>query len=910
MAINEQEKIINNNNNKEKDKSLLDDISNYTMDKKLGEGRFSKVYLATHKFTSEQVAIKIIYKNNKTSKGALSHINTEIDILKRLKHYNISKLYSVIETNERIYIIQEYIQGEDLLHFINQSEKTQIKIKKVILYFRQIISAIEYMDSMGIAHRDLKPENFLITEKDEIKLVDFGLGSIYKLNNINKLLKTRCGSPFYCAPEMILGKKYYGNITDIWSLGVILYYMLFNELPFYEVDIDRLYKKIIEGKYTIPKDKNNIVYKDAIDLINKMLQKDPKKRIKIKDIIKHKWFNSEQNELNIGLNIYEIFIPIDEELVDEIKNKFGYDKLKIVKSILKNEYDKIYCLYLILLEKKIKNGKKSVADLKSDLYLDYIRDEKNQIKNYGNIIDNAIEQKLKYYENLNINILNEESKDNNNDNINNEKISESNKTIEQKGQKINLSFKDIKNDKNEINIINSESIKDKNKLLDDFSNDKKHKNKSYKKSVTTKNIFNETKLKKLKIIIEEKAKLINEYHNNNNKKRHKHVKIFKKFNTNYNNLKKNSQEDIKNEIQLNKNNTIVKSEFKNTSTLEKIPQGKLDMSYKKDDKIKSNLKIDTKLELSSSNKRNDKLKKIKEIKKHILAKQNHRSIDITENKYKTQGRIFSPIDNNFKIMDSLNNNTTINGEISKDKMKKIKELLIRKSINNINNQSIKDNKGIKIKYSHLTYLSTSSNFHKENKNKKKNINFYSTQTNFYKPKINEEKNLNKKKFEKIKDNHLQNIIEINDAKDIKNKYNYTTLVSPIKKQINRIKIKERKNSKNTKIIKKEINNNIINNNFEHPFDLNYIYIFKDNESAKIYIEKKLKKKKVKFHFGSKINSEKNINYICSKQSGLKFNIDIIKNKIENKFSKCNVYICKIKNIEKTSHYEFYNFFKS
>ena len=422
MAINEQEKIINNNNNKEKDKSLLDDISNYTMDKKLGEGRFSKVYLATHKFTSEQVAIKIIFKNNKTSKGALSHIKTEIDILKRLKHYNISKLYSVIEINERIYIIQEYIQGEDLLHFINQSEKTQIKIKKVILYFRQIISAIEYMDSMGIAHRDLKPENILITEKDEIKLVDFGLGSIYKLNNINKLLKTRCGSPFYCAPEMILGKKYYGNITDIWSLGVILYYMLFNELPFYEVDIDRLYKKIIEGKYTIPKDKNNIVYKDAIDLINKMLQKDPKKRIKIKDIIKHKWFNSEQNELNIGLNIYEIFIPIDEELVDEIKSKFGYNKLKIVKSILKNEYDKIYCLYLILLEKKIKNGKKSVADLKSDLYLDYIRDEINQIKNYGNNIDNAIEQKLKYYENLNINILNEESKDNNNGNINNEKI--------------------------------------------------------------------------------------------------------------------------------------------------------------------------------------------------------------------------------------------------------------------------------------------------------------------------------------------------------------------------------------------------------------------------------------------------------------------------------------------------------
>ena len=278
MSANEPEISINNNDIKENDQSLLDDISNYIMDKKLGEGRFSKVYLATHKLTSEQVAIKIIFKKDDTSKGALSHIKSEIDILKRSKHNNIGKLFSVIETNERIYLVQEYIEGKDLSNFITQSGKIQSKIKKVCYFFRQIISAMEYMDTLGIAHRDLKPENILINEKYEIKLVDFGLGSIYKINNNNKLLKTRCGSPFYCAPEMILGKKYCGNLSDIWSLGIILYYMTFNELPFYEVDVDRLYKKIIDGKYTIPKDKANIVGKDAIDLINKMLEKDPKKK--------------------------------------------------------------------------------------------------------------------------------------------------------------------------------------------------------------------------------------------------------------------------------------------------------------------------------------------------------------------------------------------------------------------------------------------------------------------------------------------------------------------------------------------------------------------------------------------------------------------------------------------------------
>ena len=911
MSINEQEKSTNDNNNpNENEQLLLDDITNYTMDKKLGEGRFSKVYLATHKLTSEKVAIKIIIKRDNISKGASSHIRSEIDILKRLKHNNICKLFSVIEIDARIYFIQEFIEGEDLSHFINQNEKLQLKIQKVCYYFRQIVSAIGYMDTMGIAHRDLKPENILITEKNEIKLVDFGLGSIYKVNNNIKLLKTRCGSPFYCAPEMVLGNKYYGNISDIWSLGVILYYMLFNELPFYEVDIDKLYKKIIEGKYNIPKDKGNIVGKDAIDLINKMLQKDPKKRIKVKDIIKHKWFNNEKNVLNIGLNIDEIITPIDEGLVDEINNKFGYRKDRIIRSILKNEYDKIYCVYLILLEKKIKNGEKSVADLKSNLYLDYINDEKNQIKNYDNNIENVIAQKLKYYEDLKEPIS---KGDNKNKYISNKKESASDN--KQTKEIIMASSLEIEEDKNESNNI-SEPIKNKIFLSTDLSTTKNDKNQSYKNPIRTKNIYNENKLKKLKIIIEEKMKLNNEHHINNNKKKHKQKKISKKFNTN--NIL--NQEENKNENQLNKINTVLKSECNNKLTNKNDSHKKVDISYKKDDKFKNNLKIDTKLELSSSNKRNGLTKKTKEYKKQLSSKPNHKSIDISENNHKIKERILTSIENNFKKLDNSNNNKTINEEISRNKKKKIKELLIKKSNNNNNNnQSMKkellkkneknQNKGNKIKHSHLTYLTTSSNFQKENKNKKKNIRFYSTQTNFYQPNHNESKNLNNKKIETMKKTNLQNIKEINTSKDIKNKFNFTTLASPVKNQKNKTKIKERINTVNNKLILKETSNNDINNNFEHPFDLNYVYIFKDDENAKLHVEKKLKKKKIKFYISSKNNSEKNINYTCSKQNGLKFNIDIIKNKNENNFGKSNVYIYKIKNSNKSSNYDFYNLFK-
>ena len=329
---------VNNNINIDTSLSIPDDINDYKIDKKIGEGQFSKVYLAEHKLTSEKVAIKIIFKSNNLTKKTLSRIKSEIEILKKVKHNNISKLISVIETNERIYLIEEYIEGYDLLFFINLSENIEIKIKKICYYFRQIISSIEYIHLLGITHRDLKPENILINYKDEIKLIDFGLSKIYKNNNTNiKLLKTRCGSPLYCSPEMISGKKYYGNLSDIWSLGVILYFMIFSELPFYDTDLQRLYKKILQGKYDIPKDKNNNVIKDAIDLINKMLQKEPKNRIKIKEIKEHKFFKMENNVLYIGINIEEIIIPVDEDVVEEIQNKFGYDKEIIINTIFRNE---------------------------------------------------------------------------------------------------------------------------------------------------------------------------------------------------------------------------------------------------------------------------------------------------------------------------------------------------------------------------------------------------------------------------------------------------------------------------------------------------------------------------------------------------------------------------------------------
>ena len=479
------DKFNNNiNNNDNNSQPIFDDINNYKFNYeiKLGEGRFGKVRLALHKLTNMNVAIKIIDKNQIKLKEQRQRIDSEISILKKLNHYNIIKLYSIIENEERIYLIQEYIQGNDLNFFIKHREKPATKEQNICIYFREIISAVEYLHNLGISHRDLKPENILINKNNHIKLIDFGLSKIFSKG---ELLKTSCGSPYYAPPEMVKGNKYNGINSDIWSLGIILYLMLFQELPFMDADINRLYKKISEGKYEIPENKINIVSKDAIDLVKKILEINPKKRIKINGIKNHKWFNKISNVLYEGINIKEIILPIDEEIVEEIRDRYGYDKMRIRNTIIRNLYNNIRSLYFILLEKKINMGRESVSDFHSNLYIDYINDEKNKLKNYDNNIENVLKCRMNSHEELNIindyeenkehikntKILNIED-DNNNINI----VKKSASLIRNiKIQKIELNRNNHHTYKNKKNKNNSCNKRLGNRKTKDFYNEKKNK---------------------------------------------------------------------------------------------------------------------------------------------------------------------------------------------------------------------------------------------------------------------------------------------------------------------------------------------------------------------------------------------------------------------------------------------------
>jgi 5'-AMP-activated protein kinase, catalytic alpha subunit len=134
-----------------------------------------------------------------------------------------------------------------------------------------------------ICHRDLKPENLLLDENMNIKIIDFGLSNMIK--SYSDTLKTACGSPCYAPPEMILGKRYNGILTDIWTLGIIIYAMTVGYLPFEDKDTNKLYKKILGCDYLIP----GFVSANAKDLMKKILQVTPEKRCSLDDIKRHMW---------------------------------------------------------------------------------------------------------------------------------------------------------------------------------------------------------------------------------------------------------------------------------------------------------------------------------------------------------------------------------------------------------------------------------------------------------------------------------------------------------------------------------------------------------------------------------------------------------------------------------------------
>ena len=291
-------------------------LGRYRIEKTIGKGSYGKVKLAYDQQEERQVALKFIARSSIKKSAHWTRIKREMNLLRVLDHRNVIRLWEVHETAQDFVLAMEYVQGKDLFDHIVGKGKLEEGEAKVI--FAQLLSGLEYLHANRVVHRDLKPENVMVDANLNVKLIDFGFATLFDPKGE---LATNCGSPLYAAPEIVKGVKYTGPEVDAWSVGVVLYGMVTGCLPFEDENLKGLYGKICSGDYSIP----DHVSVEGAALIRGLICVDARRRVTMKQALRHKWLESNGVELTTGRSsmVMPIRGGLDEQLVMQLQRDFG-----------------------------------------------------------------------------------------------------------------------------------------------------------------------------------------------------------------------------------------------------------------------------------------------------------------------------------------------------------------------------------------------------------------------------------------------------------------------------------------------------------------------------------------------------------------------------------------------------------
>ncbi|XP_031112654.1 CBL-interacting serine/threonine-protein kinase 9 isoform X2 [Ipomoea triloba] len=270
-------------------------VGKYELGNTLGEGSFAKVKYATNLTSGESVAIKIIDRDRILRHKMVEGIKREISTMKLIKHPNVIRIFEVLASKTKIYIVLEYANGGELFDKI--ARHGRLKEDEARGYFQQLINAVDYCHSRGVYHRDLKEDG---------------------------LLHTACGTPNYVAPEVLADKGYNGTSADVWSCGVILFVLMAGYLPFDEPNLTVLYRRIQKASFAFP----SWFSSSSKKLIKRILDPNPVTRITIPEILKNDWFKKGykpphfQPDEDVTLDdVDAVFNDSEENLVTEMKEK-------------------------------------------------------------------------------------------------------------------------------------------------------------------------------------------------------------------------------------------------------------------------------------------------------------------------------------------------------------------------------------------------------------------------------------------------------------------------------------------------------------------------------------------------------------------------------------------------------------
>ncbi|XP_003738362.1 serine/threonine-protein kinase PLK4-like [Galendromus occidentalis] len=259
-------------------KELGQRIEDYEITKLLGRGGFAHVYHGTCRKTGVDVAIKMIDKEQMRAAGLTSRVQQEVSIHCRLRHPSIVELLTFFEDDANVYLIVEFCHGGEVQKYLETRETLSETEARHFLV--QVAHGMQYLQSHNILHRDLSLSNLLLTQDLQVKISDFGLAT--QLRYPSEKHTTMCGTPNYIPPE-IAARSGHGLEVDLWSLGCMLYTFLTGSPPFHDPKIRSTLTKVVMSSIQIPSN----LSAEARDLIGKLLQKDPRQRIRLSEVLSH-----------------------------------------------------------------------------------------------------------------------------------------------------------------------------------------------------------------------------------------------------------------------------------------------------------------------------------------------------------------------------------------------------------------------------------------------------------------------------------------------------------------------------------------------------------------------------------------------------------------------------------------------